>query len=226
MKAHYEFTQDSEAWHRMRYRRIGGTLAGGLMVESDTLMIHLLSEFSEEFQMEDEGYISPDMMRGIELQPEALRRLNDYLSGRGVELKECGYLESLSNHLLGFSPDGISECEKFMCEIKCPAKKKHTETIYYKAIAPTFCGIPLDNLRQCVYAFAVNPKLEEMIFLSFRPEAKKSMFVESIRRETVVNSNTDAKPKYLSAQGIVDFMLLNAEKLKQKLQTAIEITNL
>lgn len=214
MKQHNEFAQGSLEWHQMRYRKIGGAMASGLLIESSTLMLHLLSENMEDFQLED-GYVSPDMERGIELQPEALRRLNLYLENRKIELIDCGYLSSEENKLIGFSPDGISQCEKYMCEIKCPAKKKHTETIFYNAI-------PKDNLAQCIYAFLVNENLESLFFLSFRPESIKPMFVKELTRQSVVDMGAGSKPNNKMVQTFVELMKINIANLEKELNLQIE----
>lgn len=185
MIAHYEIIQRSEEWLQMKYRKIGGTLSKGLFVKSDTLLIDMLSQFNEDFFIEDEGYESSDMIRGVELEPVARRELSKYI---GVELKECGWLQCEEYKILGISPDGISEDETVTAEIKCPAAKKHMSTIYNDAI-------PSDNINQCLHYFTVNPKLQKHYFASFRPENKlKPLFVKLLTRDSLVDLGTKAKP--------------------------------
>jgi predicted phage-related endonuclease len=175
-------------WHEVRYRKIGGSDAKGLFVPSDTLMLELLSEFTEDFEMED-TYQSNDMIRGTELEPYAIEELNKYT---GLEFKSVGWLQCEEIPLLGISPDGITNCDRFTCETKCPAKKKHTETILSDEI-------PLDNLPQCIHYFTVNPKLEKHYFVSFRPENQyKALFVKELTRESLVDIGWTKKEKVLS----------------------------
>ena len=177
MTTRYDIIQGTEEWHQIRYGKIGGTLSDGLFVKSDTLLINILSQQMEEFEMED-GYQSADMIRGNELEPLARQNLSEYL---GVEILECGWLQSLDYPILGISPDGISKDETICCEIKSPGAKKHAKTILENQI-------PKDNLMQCLHYFTVNPKLERLIFCSFRPENKIiPMFTKELNRDSIIS---------------------------------------
>jgi len=182
MVAHWDIVQGTEEWHRIRYRKIGGSTSKGLFVDSDTLLDQLIGEHLEEFELSD-GYESADMQRGTELEPVARQKLVEYTS---IPFIECGWLQS-DISVLGISPDGITKDLKFACEIKCPAPKKHVQSLRGG-------GIPLDNIHQCVHYFTVIPTLERLYFESFRPESKFPMFIRSIGRQSVVNLGTKAKP--------------------------------
>jgi len=177
MIAHYEIEQHSEEWHKIRYGKVGGTLSKGLFVKSDTLLLDILSELTEEFDLQ-ENYQSYDMIRGTELEPEAKRALNSYL---GIELLDCGWLQCEENEYIGISPDGITECETISAEIKCPGAKKHLSTVLSGEI-------PKDNIDQCLHYFTVNPKLEKHYFFSYRPENKlKPIFIKELTRDSVID---------------------------------------
>lgn len=213
MKAHYEILQHSEEWHKCRYRKIGGTLSKGLFVKSDTLLIDILSEYLEPFQLEDDSFQSPDMVRGTELEPHARLALSNYL---GIELFECGWLQSEENELLGISPDGIDETETITAEIKCFARKMHTETILYD-------DIPNKNIHQCLHYFTVNPKLKKHYFCSFRPENTiKPLFVKEITRDSQINLGTKANPKVKSVDEWVAIAHREATLLLTEIQQSIE----
>ncbi len=176
--------QGTPEWREHKYRKIGGTRANQLHTKSDTLLIELLSEHIEDYENED-LFMSKDTNRGNELEPLAIKELNKYT---GLEFKSVGWLQHSTIELLGISTDGITDDDKFSCEIKCPARKKHTETIYNDEI-------PLENIDQCVQYFVVNKKLEKHFFASFRPENKiKSLFVKELTRESIVNLGTKSKP--------------------------------
>jgi hypothetical protein len=185
MIANYNIIQGSEDWHKIRYSKIAGTLSKGLFVKSDTLLIDILSQKLEPFELEDEGWQSADMQRGNELEPIARKKLSEYI---GVELLECGWLQSTEIDLLGISPDGISADETISAEIKCPNKKKHTSTILAD-------DIPSDNIHQCLHYFTINEKLQQHYFCSYRPENElKPMFVKCLTRQSEINLGTKAKP--------------------------------
>lgn len=196
MIAYWDIIQGTEEWHRIRYGKVGGTNSSQLRIESDALLNELISCRLEDFELEDEGYISSDMQRGNELEPLARRELCSYT---GIEFKECGWLQCEEHNLLGISPDGISEDFKAAIEIKCPGKKKHTETLRGKVI-------PSDHLPQCLHNFTVNPHLEVLYFVSFRPESQYPLFVKEMNRQSLIDFGTKAKPNVMPVSEWVKFM--------------------
>jgi len=185
MIAHWDIIQGTAEWHQIRNGKIGGSTAYGLFVKSDTLLNDLVAARLEPFEIdEDGGYENSAIRRGNELEPLARRELSAYT---GYDFQECGWLQSEFNELLGISPDGITKDMKFMCEIKCPGRKEHLETLRGKVI-------PLKHLDQVVHNFTVNDDLEKVFFCSFRPECEYPLFVKSADRETMVNLGTKSKP--------------------------------
>jgi hypothetical protein len=210
MKAYWDIVQGTEEWHRIRYGKIGGTTSNQLRIESDALLNEIISSKLEDFELEEDGFISSDMQRGNELEPLARREAKSYT---GLDFKECGWLQCEENKLLGISPDGITKDFKFATEIKCPARKKHTETLRGKAI-------PADHLPQCVHNFTVNPFLEILYFVSFRPESKHPLFVKEMTRDTLVDFGTKAKPNVMPVSQWVKFikgkaLLLEANVIRE-----------
>lgn len=209
MKAYYNIEQGTEEWHEIRYGKIGGTLAGGLLTKGDTLLQQVLSEKTEDFEMDYDAYVSPEMQRGYELEPNAIVKLEEYT---GVKFLKAGWLQSEENELLGISPDGISECETVSCEIKCPGSKKHIQTLLANEI-------PLDNIDQCIHYFTVNPKLKQLHFCSFRPENKyKPLFVKTLTIESMVNIGTNAKPVMKMIAEVVGMAKIEANKLSKQIE--------
>lgn len=191
MKAYFEIIQGTEEWHKIRWGKIGGTLARGLFVDSDTLLLDVLSEHSEDFQMDD-SYQSAEMLRGTELEPLARRALSSYT---GHNFLECGWLQCLELNILGISPDGVDGSGVIAAEIKCPGSKKHISTILADSI-------PKDNISQCIHYFTVNPKLERLYFASFRPEAIKPLFVKVLTPDTLVDIGWTVKGKVKEDRGL------------------------
>lgn len=184
MIAHWNIQQGSLEWHKLRYGKIAGSSSKGLMVDSDTLLDELISARLEEFEPDDDPYESSAMERGNDLEPLARERLSEYT---GYGFLECGWLQSESIPLIGISPDGITKDLKVACEIKCPGRKKHTNTLRNKIL-------PLDHTHQTLHNFTVNRNLEKMFFMSFRPESLHQMFVYEVDQSTIINLGTKAKP--------------------------------
>jgi hypothetical protein len=185
MIAHFEIIQGTEEWHRIKWGKIGGTRAHGLLVPSDTLLDDILSEYCEPFESDD-SYLSEDMLRGMDLESTAREQLSGYI---GIDLITCGWLQSEECELLGISPDGISRDFKISAEIKCFGRKKHTKTCRLDAI-------PREHIRQSIQYFTVTPKLEVHYFCAFRPEHLfKPLFVKQLTRESLVDIGLTEKVK-------------------------------
>ena len=201
-----DIKQGSIEWHEMRWGKIGGTLSAGLFVKSDTLMIDILSQRMEDFEPSD-YYQNESMQRGSDMEQFAREYLNQYT---GVNFLESGWLQSEENELLGNSPDGISECETIQCEIKCFGRKKHFEVILNDEI-------PLDNINQCLHYFTVNPKLERLYFIAFRPESPKH-FVKELNLESIINIGTKAKPNKMTVEAARDYAKEFAKELLMEIK--------
>tara|TARA_R110000803_G_scaffold10308_6_gene31695 strand:- start:72 stop:779 length:708 start_codon:yes stop_codon:yes gene_type:complete len=192
MKNHKEIAQKSEDWFRMKWGKIGGTASNGLFVDSETLMIDILSQRCEVYAHVEDSFESRDMMRGNEMEPLARKFLESYLK---VEFLETGWLQCESNELLGMSPDGLSEDETIQCEIKCLGRKAH-----YKILLND--EIPREYIAQCLHSFTVNPKLEELYWIAYRPESPKP-FIKKLTRASLLDFGWK-KVEYIPQTGVND----------------------
>lgn len=208
MIAYYDIKQGTDEWERIRYGKIGGTRAKGLHTKGDDLLIELLSEHTEEIDIDYNKFISDAMMRGMVLEPIAREKLGDSV---GVEFIECGWLQCEENPLLGISPDGITICETMACEIKCTGNKNHVKAIRANEI-------PNEYIHQCLHYFTINPKLLKLYFAMFRPEnMKKQLFIKILTRESEINLGTPAKPIFDTVQNWVNKSKESASELQQQL---------
>ena len=211
MKIYHDIEQGSAEWFELKHGKIGGTRSKQLFVKSDTLLIELISETIEPYDEDLESYKSDAMENGQMLEPQARFELEKYT---GVNFLEVGWIQS-DNHLLGVSPDGISNCATIGCEIKCPESKKHIKTCLNDEI-------PLDNINQCIHNFAVNPKLEKFYFVSYRPEFEiKPLFVKMINRESKVNIGTEARPIIKIVSDVVEEIHKHTKELELKITESI-----
>ena len=131
----------------------------------------------------------------------------------GYKFLEVGWIQS-ENQLIGVSPDGITECEKIGCEIKCPEAKEHLRTCLANEI-------PLKHIDQCIHNFFVNPKLEKFYFMSYRPESIKPMFVKFLTRESLVNIGTEAKPVLKTINQVIELHTVAVKELEIKIEQSI-----
>src|ERR1700761_7321811 len=115
MKIYSDIVQGTEDWFRIKYGKVGGSTSKGLFTPTDTLLLELLSEHTEPFEMEEDNYVSGDMQRGIELEPMHRMEIEKYA---GVKFTTPGWLLSDECPLIGISPDGITEDLKISWEGK------------------------------------------------------------------------------------------------------------
>lgn len=184
--AHFEIEQCSEDWHRIRYGKVGGTMCKSLLGDPETLLNHIGGCSLEPFQLEDEGYVSDDMQRGNELEPQHRIEISKYA---GVNFLKCGWLQNTTIPIIGVSPDGITADLTIAWEGKSPARTKHAATLYGKVI-------PVDNAKQVVHYFSSNQYLEKCYWSSYRPESEIPLFVKEVTRDTPMNLGTPKTPVF------------------------------
>jgi hypothetical protein len=207
----HDIIQGTADWLELRHGKITGTASKGLFVKSDTLLIDLISQHIEDWELED-SYSSADMIRGTELEPYAREAISDELF---ISFKEIGFIQNAAIPILGISPDGITDDDTIMLEIKCPRAKKHTETLLANEI-------PSDNIHQVLHYFTVNPKLETMYFVSYRPESKvKSLWYKALTKDSKIDLGTKAKPNVKTVTEWVEIARNEAEKLNHELNMAL-----
>jgi len=233
IKVYNSVDQRTKEWFELKWGKIGGTRSSGLYVKSDTLMIEMLSELTEDFQLE-QGYQSLSMLRGQELEPLARAELSKYT---GVEFLDVAWIQNLTKPLIGISPDGLDATETIACELKCVEGKKYIEILLNDEI-------PKDHIHQCIHYFTANPKLQTLYYCCFRPENKiKKMFVKKLDRDTLVDAGLTVKGKIKEDRGLgvkeyvcvnpdmrtieewVEHSYSELENLEQKIESAIKQLN-
>lgn len=186
-----DFDQRTEDWFRIKWGKIGGTLSKGLFVDSDTLLLHLVGEHTEDFELDD-SFENKAMLRGKELEPYALSELSKYV---GIEFIDVAWIQNEIYNLIGISPDGITEDLTEAAEVKCFERKQHAEVCLTG-------NIPKDNIHQAIHYFTVNPNLEKLHWCSFRPESKvKRLFVKTLTLDTVISIGLKKKGKITEDRG-------------------------
>lgn len=215
MIVHKELIQGTEDWLRIKWGKVGGSTSKGLFVPSDTLLLEMLSQHTEPFEMDEDAFINADMQRGIELEPMGKGEVSKFAN---VVFEDAGWLQCEEYLLLGISPDGITADCKITCEVKCPGAKKHISTVYNREI-------PSDNIHQCLHYFTVNPKLEKHYFASFRPESDYPLFVKMLTWDSLIDLGTKSKPNVKNVSDWVGIAKHNAKELQDNLELAIKQLN-
>lgn len=126
--------QRSNEWFQMRLGRFTASSINRLLGK-DTLQRtkDSISNYAFEkavetlYGIEEEGFISFDMQRGITLEPLAFRRFAELKSFDFIDVSECVFFP-YGEHA-GASPDGLVS-DNAILEIKCPRRDK-----FFKIVA-------------------------------------------------------------------------------------------
>ena len=123
--------QGSEEWFAARRGNVTGSMLWSIMPSHksgkytkarDDYMMQLACEILTG--RTEEMYVTPDMQRGTDLEPEA-RAVYEAETGNTVD--ECGYIAHPDIPEFGASPDGITGDRAI--EIKCPKTSTHVKTL-------------------------------------------------------------------------------------------------
>lgn len=172
----HRIDQGSNEWFYLRLGKVTGTRMKQLMADSNMPLVdELIGEKLSE-QIDDDGYVSPEMERGKALEGLAVQA---YQAERNVTVERVGFIQSERWPLLGMSPDGIIGPIGGV-ETKCPSSKKHIQYIRQNQL-------PNDHKWQVIVPFLINPDLQWWDFVSFDPRiSQRPLFIHRTNREDIL----------------------------------------
>ena len=171
----HDVEQGSYEWHQIRLGKITSTRLKKLMSKDNMSLVDELIAEEETGLSDDDGFVSEDMQRGIDLEPLAIK---EYESMTGNTVTQYGILQSEELPILCQSPDGYVGTDGAI-EVKCPRTKTHVKYIRQGKI-------PNDYKEQVWCYFMVNPNLKWLDFISYDPRlVKKPIWVLRVNREDV-----------------------------------------
>jgi len=171
----HDVEQGSYEWHQIRLGKITSTRLKKLMSKDNLSLVDELIAEEETGISDDDGFVSEDMQRGIDLEPLAIK---EYESVTGNTVTRYGILQSDELPILCQSPDGYVGTEGAI-EVKCPRTKTHVKYIRQGKI-------PNDYKEQVWTYFMVNPELQWLDFISYDPRlTKKPIWILRVNREDV-----------------------------------------
>lgn len=187
MIKHY-VEQGSPEWHELRRGKVTGTnLKSILAPKSEPLKIidEMVAEDVSGMSDDEDGYVSDDMQRGIDLEPIAKK---EYAHLMACEVEEVGFVQSERWPLLGLSPDGyVGEIGAIEC--KCPKTKTHVRYLRENVL-------PKEYYYQILNGFLVNPKLFWIDFVSYDPRfAVRPLFIHRTNRADLTKELVAAEKK-------------------------------
>jgi hypothetical protein len=210
MKIHWNIEQRSHDWHAIKLGFAGSSSSSKVLKykSMDDIAFDLAAERLEpKPEYFDEGFISGDMMRGIELEPEAIEAVQHHW---GIDTMEVGFVH---DDLLpiGVSPDHLSIDATVAIEVKCPSGRKHLQYISRDVL-------PFEYTPQVIMYFAVLSSLKSLYFASYRPECPQPLWTIEVTNDTLVNIGTEAKPIMTPMYLAVEQLRLNAVQLGKDIE--------
>jgi|GEM_PF-1258884 len=186
--------QGTEKWLEDRVGKLTGTRIKSILTPVKLTLAK--GYYRTIFAMIDENitgisnestFKNDDMQRGNDIESAARKR---YIKLTGNDIIECGLCFSETQPLHALSPDGFTPDFVGAVEIKCPNGATHAGYVYdeidlsiYKEFkfpnGANHLGYVCDEIDssiykdyklQCINYFIVNPKLQWLDTVSFRPE--------------------------------------------------------
>jgi len=178
----HDVEQGSYDWHQLRIGKITSTRLKKVMAKDNLSLVDELIAEEETGLSDDDGFVSEEMQRGIDLEPLAIK---EYESITGNSVTRYGLLQSDELPILCQSPDGYVGIEGAI-EVKCPKTKNHVKYIRQGKI-------PNEYKEQVWTYFMVNPNLKWLDFISYDPRlTKKPIWVLHVTREDVQDDINNA----------------------------------
>ncbi len=171
--------QRSPEWHAARVGSIGGTSFGQVISgKKNRLIYNLINEKLNGYATEDD-YISDDMQFGIDNEPIA-RDL--YIEKSGINFREVGMIKSDYSDIHHHSPDGLSDDNSIVLEIKATDDGAIQLQRFFE-------GPESDYMSQIISPFAASDEVREFHWVSFCPYREERPLVPFIyTRDSVIGT--------------------------------------
>lgn len=177
--------QRSEAWFMEKAGKIGGTRFGQVISDRDNQLVYELINEELDGVAEMSDYIDDDIQFGIDSEP-IVRKL--YIEKSGIKFYEVGLIYSDFSDIHLQSPDGLSDDETQILEIKAT-------TNGIKQIRRFFRGVESDKIGQIISYFAISDQIKAVHHVSYcpyRPERELVIFI--FTPDSVVKVGKTEKP--------------------------------
>lgn len=175
MKTH-NIEQGTDEWFEVRKNKLTASHADVISVAGKGLDTYINSILAKYYCVEDkrDNYVSPEMQRGIDLEPIA-RSIYELETDNKVN--EVGFIEM--NAFVGCSPDGLIGKDG-MLEIKCVNEQKHFE-IWSGGIAMAH----KKYILQCQMQMLVSKrKWTDLVY--YHPGFEKSMLIFKLKPDRAI----------------------------------------
>lgn len=187
--------QRSPEWHAARVGSIGGTSFGQVISgKKNRLIYNLINEKLNGYATEDD-YVSDDMQFGIDNEQIA-RDL--YIEKSGINFREVGMIKSDYSDIHHASPDGLSDDNSIVLEIKCSDDGAIQLQRFFE-------GIDTAHMPQIINYFAVSDDVKEVHWVSYCPYREERPLVWYVfKAEHYQDKIKDARAKIAAIEIEID----------------------
>jgi len=158
--------QGSPAW--LDYRRAHIMATEASIILENNHWKDVLELYEEKLMMRPAQEVNAAMARGSALEPEARKLACEMI---GIKFEPCVF-ENEAHIWMAASLDGLSECGKYVLEIKSPNEKSHVMAI--NGEIPEYYYDQVQHQLACT-------KAEMAYYFSYRPEYEKPHAIVEIR---------------------------------------------
>lgn len=186
MKVSRDIIQGTKEWHERKLGVVSGTvladISGTPYKRSETFYEILAEKLTPSIDME---YLHENaMMRGVRLEPEALKAF-EYVTGKTVD--RVGFCEHDEHPDIGYSPDAlIVGTDEEDVEVKCPLGKNYMKIVLTNEV-------PKEYHHQIIQGFIVNPNLKKRYFVAYNPDiVSYPIHIIEVTRESLAEEIAEA----------------------------------
>lgn len=136
----YTYQQRTPEWYQVRQGKITASDINNILgKETLATTKNAIDNLAQSLAIEsihgilEDTFVSFDMQRGIDMEPSAYAKLEQYLGEQFIECHQIGFAE-LNEHI-GASPDALCGDNK-VGEIKCPNPKNYFKYVIDGVINP------------------------------------------------------------------------------------------
>lgn len=160
MIVYKDIEQGSTEWYKIRHAKVTGTdVKDAIKPDNLKKVDELIAQLGSDC-VEEDGYCSPAMQRGKDLEPLA-RRIYERLNK--VKVTQAGFIQHEIYDWLGLSPDGLVHNGKTWIggtEIKCPNTETHVRYIRMDVV-------PVEYRSQVLSYFIIGEDIDYVDFVSY-----------------------------------------------------------
>ena len=185
--------QGSPGWLNLRLGKITATEVP-ILLKSNPFKTKL-ELWEQKLQLREPDEVNEKMTRGSKLEEPARLLLCELL---GIDFKPAVVINDTHPYLMA-SLDGLSPCNRFICEIKCPSSNKKHELAISNVIPMIYIDqiqtqLLVTGCEKCYYCSYFPGHDQEIVIIDVYPDLDKQQHIIEISWDFYVDMCTMNEP--------------------------------